>query len=278
MISPISPMLAATINTEEDISNFPLLATPKVDGVRALMVKGQLVSRTLKPIPNHRIRAILESLLPDGADGEIYCGDLYTTTSTAMSFDVDGDFKFFWFDWAYNVDTPYSKRVSSIETYIEVNETDKKYVIPLMPHAIYDLEGLYAYEKQALDQGFEGIMLRTPSGRYKSGRSTIKEGLMAKLKRFVDSEAIIIGTEELVHRAGLQNGEAGDTLGAIIARGTDGTEFRIGTGYTADQRDALWINRDKIVGKIVKYKNSEKGSKNKPRCTVFLGLRDKDDM
>ena len=33
-----------------------------------------------------------------------------------------------------------------------------------------------------------------------------------------------------------------------------------------------------IVGKIVKYESSEKGNKNKPRCTVFLGLRDKDDM
>ena len=272
----ISPMLAATINTEKDIPKFPLLVTPKVDGVRALMVKGQLVSRTLKAIPNHKIRAILESLLPDGADGEIYCGDLYTTTSTAMSFDGNGDFKFFWFDWAYNVDAPYSKRVSSIETYIEVKETDKC-VIPLIPHAIYDLEGLYAYEKQALDQGFEGIMLRTPNGRYKSGRSTIKEGLMAKLKRFVDSEAIVIGTEELIHRAGLQNGEAGDTLGAIIARGKDGTELKIGTGYNADQRQALWINRDMIIGKIVKYKSSEKGSKNKPRSAVFLGIRHNDD-
>ena len=273
-----SAMLAATIRTEKDIPSFPLLATPKVDGVRALMMKGQLVSRTLKPIPNNRIRAILEPLLPEGADGEIYCGDLYTTTSTAMSFDADGDFKFYWFDWAHNVDIPYSKRVSSIETYVEVNDTDKEYVIPLIPHAIYDLEGLYDYEKQALDQGFEGIMLRTPGGGYKSGRSTIKEGLLIKLKRSADSEATIIGTEELVHRTGLQIGEAGNTLGAIIAKDTNGTEFRIGTGYTADQRQALWINRDMIVGKIVKYKHSERGSKSKPRCAVFIGIRHEDDM
>jgi DNA ligase-1 len=273
-----SPILAATINTEKDIPSFPLLATPKVDGVRALMVKGQLVSRTIKPIPNRRIRAILESLLPDGADGEIYCGDLYTTTSTAMSFDADGNFKFFWFDWAYDVDTPYSKRVSSIETYIEVNEVDNRHIIPLIPHVVRDLEELYNYEKQVLNQGFEGIMLRIPDGKYKSGRSTLKEGLLVKLKRSADSEATIIGTEELIHRAGLQTCKAGDTLGAIIARGTDGTEFRIGTGYTADQRLALWANRDIIVGRIVKYKHSEKGTKNKPRCAVFIGTRHEDDM
>ena len=271
-------MLAATVRTEEDIHSFPLLATPKVDGVRALMVEGQLVSRTLKPIPNRRIRTILESLLPDGADGEIYCGDLYTTTSTAMSSDADGNFKFFWFDWAYNVDMPYNRRMSSMRAYVEVKEVDNRLVVPLMPHTVHDFGELYAYEKQVLDQGFEGIMLRIPSGRYKPGRSTLKEGLLVKLKRSADSEAIIIGTEELMHKAGLQAGDAGDTLGSIIARGTDGTEFRIGTGYTADQRLALFLNRDKIIGKIVKYKYSEKGSKNKPRCAVFLGLRHNDDM
>ena len=271
-------MLAATIRTEEDIHSFPLLATPKVDGVRALMVNRQLVSRTFKPIPNKRIRAILESLLPDGADGEIYCGNLYTTTSTVMSFDAEGDFKFFWFDWPYNVDMPYNRRISSMKAYVEVNEVDNRLVVPLMPHAVHDFGELYTYEKQVLDQGFEGIMLRIPNGRYKYGRSTIKEGLLVKLKRSADSEATIIGTEELVHKAGLQAGEAGGTLGSIIARSTDDTEFRIGTGYTADQRLALWTNRDIIIGKIVKYKHSEKGSKNKPRCAVFLGIRHEDDM
>lgn len=273
-----NPMLAATIRTEDDVPKFPLLATPKVDGVRALMIGGRLVSRTLKPVPNRRIRAILERLLPEGADGEIYCGDLYTTTSTVMSFDAGGNFKFFWFDWAYDVNVPYKRRVLLIDTYMAVHETDSNYVLPLMPRAIHCLDELYTYEKQILDQGFEGLMLRVPNGKYKSGRSTIKEGLLVKLKRFTDSEAIIIGTEELVHRAGLQTGEAGDTLGAIVAEAPDGTVFRIGTGYTADQRLALWANRDIIVGKAVKYKYAEKGSKDRPRCPVFLGIRHEDDM
>ena len=70
------PMLAATYKNDEQLE-FPLLATPKVDGVRALIVNGKLVSRSFKPIPNDKIRSVLEDMLPEGADGELSCGRHY---------------------------------------------------------------------------------------------------------------------------------------------------------------------------------------------------------
>lgn len=42
------------------------------------------------------------------------------------------------------------------------------------------------------------------------------------------------------------------------AKGEYGT-FKIGTGFTEGQRDALWANRDTIVEQLVKYKCAEKG-------------------
>jgi DNA ligase 1 len=269
-----TPMLAATVRTEEDLPSFPLLATPKVDGVRALIVGGRLVSRSLKLIPNTRIRAMLESLLPEGADGEVYCGDLYSTTSTVMSSDADGAFRFFWFDWVYDVGVPYSVRVSSIMGYVAVHETDPQLVVPLVPHTVNSIDELRCYEEHVVESGLEGLILRVPKGRYKSGRSTLKEGLMLKLKRYLDSEAIIVGTEELVRNTGL----AGCTLGSIVAQGPDGVVFRIGTGYTANQRLALWKDRDVIVGKLVKYRHMGHGEKDRPRGPVFLGLRHQDDV
>jgi hypothetical protein len=78
-------MLAAAYREGVDLS-FPLLATPKIDGVRALVVDGRLVSRSFKLIPNVALRAALETMLPEGADGEISCGSsLYDTTSAVMS-------------------------------------------------------------------------------------------------------------------------------------------------------------------------------------------------
>jgi DNA ligase 1 len=273
-----SPMLAATLRTENDLPEFPLLATPKIDGIRALIVEGVLVSRTLRPIPNRRIRGILEPLLPEGADGEIFCGDLYTTTSTVMSFDAEGSFRFFWFDWTYGANVPYGQRASSIREYITVCKVGTAYVSPLLPHTLYNVVELRAYEEQAIKQGFEGIVLRIPNGRYKTGRSTLREGLMVKLKRYKDSEATIVAAEELVHGVGDKAGTAGGTLGSIVAMAPDGTVFKIGTGYTADQRSALWSSRSDIIGKAVKYRYADRGSKDKPRCPVFIGIRHEDDM
>ena len=272
------PMLAATMRTDGDAPTFPLLVTPKIDGVRAIIVGGMLVSRTMRPIPNSRIRAILEPLLPEGADGELFCGSLHQTTSTVMSSYAEGNFMFFWFDWAYSTTVPYYRRVSSMATYTDVHDTDGRHVSLLMPHAVHSLCELYAYEEQMLAQGFEGLVLRVPDGGYKHGRSTLREGLMVKLKRFSDSEAEIVGVEELVHRANRPIGEAGNTLGAIVARAPDGTVFKIGTGYTANQRLALWANRDRIVGMAVKYRHAECGSRGRPRCPVFIDLRYEYDM
>ena len=271
-------MLAAAAREPGDFLRFPLLVTPKIDGVRALIVGGALVSRTLTPIPNTRIRAILEHLLPEGADGEIFCGDLYTTTSTVMSAKSIRFFRFFWFDWAYNVSTPYSKRTESISTYIAEHGTDSRHVLPLMPHTVRCISELCAYEEWAIEDGYEGIVVRAPDGRYKNGRSTLREGLMVKFKRCSDSEATIVRVEELVHRANRDTGKLGNTLGAIVARAPDGAIFKIGTGYTADQRLALWANRDNIVGMAVKYRHTNMGSRGRPRCPVFLDVRHIDDM
>ena len=52
----------------------------------------------------------------------------------------------------------------------------------------------------------------------------------------------------------------GDTLGAIIARDAEGNTFRVGTGFSGDRRDALWADRDAIVGQLVKYKCAGRGS------------------
>ena len=52
----MKPMLAALC---EDVTKlrYPVIASPKLDGIRALVIDGQLVSRTLKPIPNRYVQS-----------------------------------------------------------------------------------------------------------------------------------------------------------------------------------------------------------------------------
>ena len=288
-------MLAASYKEGDDLP-FPLLATPKIDGIRALIVKGRLVSRSFRPLPNVAVRSALESVLPEGADGEITCGDLYATTSVVMSESAGADsFQFSWFDWAYDLDAPYEHRVRAIEEYLNTHSTDRIpgiTIVPLVPVSVNDYAELEEFDKTAIEQGYEGVVVRVPHGKYKCGRSTMKEGLMIKIKRFVDEEAEIIATEELMYNTNEQHSDnfgnakkssfkegmvRGDTLGAIIAMTPDCKIFKIGTGFTMDERNALWANRDTIAGMLVKYKCADGGSKDMPRCPVFIGIRHKDD-
>ena len=55
------PLLAGTF--DPDKAKFPYAATPKIDGIRFLMVDGQAVSRSFKPIRNEHIQRILSETL-----------------------------------------------------------------------------------------------------------------------------------------------------------------------------------------------------------------------
>ena len=269
-------MLPATFDTNLPLE-FPLLTTPKIDGIRALIVNGRLVSRSLKLIPNETLRAMLERLLPEGADGEISCGgNFYDTTSFAMTRHTTSDvpFRFYWFDWVYDSpDTPYEKRVAAIRKYFAVHESVLEGVIvPLLPDIVRDISQLRKYERIALSKGFEGIIVRKPNGRYKCGRSTLLEGLLIKIKRCVDTEATIIGSEEIVRKDG-----TGGALGALVAVTKEGIGFKIGSGFTEQQRSYLWKNRERLVGQSVKFKYSDYNNKTAPRFPVFVGLRHPDD-
>jgi DNA ligase-1 len=298
------PMLAQNLPIDTPV-NFPVAATPKIDGIRAVMINGKLVSRTLKPIPNKYIREILESVLPDGADGEILYGKNFQDSTSAVmtskgNTDLADVFSFYWFDYLKeSADKPYVDRTKDIEIYIKKNKqvvtsvSDKACIIPLYPVIIDNQKHLDKYEKECLEQGYEGLIVRNPDGRYKFGRSTLKEGLMLKLKRFQDAEATVIGYEELRHNMNeavedalghkkrsshKDNKQAGGVLGSLIVETSDKIQFKIGTGFNAAQRKLLWESRKKIIGKTVKYKFLEIGVKDAPRHPVFMGFRDTMDM
>lgn len=119
-------------------------------------------------------------------------------------------------------------------------------------------------------------MLRSPGGRYKQGRSTQKEQGMLKLKRFSDSEAVVIGVEEEIE-GGTKRPKG--TLGALVVRDIkSGVEFKVGTGFSAYQRQEYWRKAKKVVGQIVKYKFFTIGMVESPRFPSFIGFRAAEDM
>lgn len=302
-IMTIKPMLATAIEdmTEEGLSKlrYPLLASIKYDGVRAVMQDGKLVSRSLKSIPNQDIQQMFKRL-PEGFDGELMFGNpaakkvFSLTTSVVMSRTKQAaGVKFYAFDQFG--DGPFKQRSDSV--YEQVFFLDDENVIAVNQKMINSVTELLKFEQVVLEAGYEGLILRSIDGPYKQGRATERQGWMLKLKRFVDAEAVIVGSYEeqentnvaitnQLGRSERSSAKAGmvgkGTLGGFEVKGLggefDGVEFQVGGGFDAEDREQFWKQRKQLIGKIIKYKYFPIGTKDKPRFPVFLGFRDKEDM
>lgn len=288
-----SPMLASATNGKG--LAYPLMASPKLDGVRALVINGVVVSRKFKPIPNAYVQKLFGHTRLNGLDGELIVGnptapDCYRSTmSGVMAKTGEPDVKFYVFDDFSKPENPFKTRLDS--AFVK----SKMGCVQYVNHStIRDESQLMAFEDSIVSRGYEGVMTRSPSGQYKEGRSTLREAWLLKLKRFEDSEAEILGFTELEHNANEKKlGRGGQmershkkagmvglgVLGAFLVQDVkSGVKFAIGSGFTAQERKDLWATMPSLTGKIVKYKFFPLGSKDKPRFPTFLGFRDPIDM
>lgn len=292
------PLLASAV---EDLSTltFPVMASPKLDGIRAIVIDGVLVSRNLKPIRNAHIQSILGKPEYNGLDGELIVGSptdkmVYRNTSSGvMAADGKPDFKFFTFDNYLLTDRRFGSRLIDVMTNPDY---DNPHIVPLRHEMINSIEELAVFEDKCIKEGFEGIMTRDPLGIYKFGRSTAKEGILLKVKRFSDDEAVIVGfvermsnqneakknalgrTERSTHKENMVG--RGD-LGAFQVRQFNGdkfVDFTVGSGLNDELRREIWDNQAKYMGQIIKFKYFEVGAYDAPRFPIFIGFRDPADM
>ena len=297
MSKTFKPLLAGKFDAAK--IKFPAMASAKLDGVRCIIIDGVAMSRSLKPIPNAYVQKMIGKKKYNGLDGELMVGfvggkDVYrNTVSAVMSEDGEPNFTFWIFDTVAVANLAYKDRYNLISKF------DGEPHITMLPQfEITNMDALDKFEAKQLERGLEGVIVRSMTAPYKFGRSSTNEGILLKLKRFEDSEAEIIGVEELLsnqneakknalghterssHKA---NMEGMDTMGCLNVRDLKTkVEFSIGTGFDADTRKRIWelYKKDpkKVLKTIVKYKFFASGSKDKPRFPVYLGPRDKRDM
>lgn len=289
------PMLAG----EADVAalKFPVFASPKLDGIRASVVKGKLLTRSLKEVPNRTIFDLYSKPDFEGLDGELIVGsptapDVYRqTVSGVMSRDGSPDFTYQVFD-LHDVPAGYDRRLQRL---VDAFEDSFGHVRVLPQSFIGHPDDLLAYEADQVNRGFEGVILRRPDAPYKFGRSTAREGYLLKMKRFQDSEAVVLEVIEEMHngneattnalgrteRSSHKENKVGKgRMGALLVRDIKtGVEFQIGTGFT-DEDKAWWWERRRgpQVWPVVKYKFFPVGVKDKPRHPVYIGLRSKADL
>jgi len=281
--------------TDKTKIRFPVLATPKLDGVRCLIVNGKAVSRSFKPIPNKYIRKEIERYFRDGCDGELMIPGKSFSEATGIIMSSKNakptDFEYWVFDFVIGgaTEVPYEKRMELLK-----NIDTEPHMHRVLPVLINTIQELDAFEADCLKKGFEGAMIRTPNSPYKCGRSTEREGYLLKIKQFEDSEAIITGfTEKMRNENEALTNVFGRTerkkrKDGLVAAGTLGNilvtdlktkiDFEIGSGFDDNLRKEIWGHQKKYLGTIVKYKHQPYGRKEKPRFPIFIGFRHPNDM
>lgn len=293
------PLLAAKCENIDTL-RYPLFASPKLDGIRCIVINGEVLTRKLKPVPNHHVRHTLLSCLPRQMDFDGELGlfnpiaPFEEVSSAIMSHEGHPRFKYRVFDVINSSD--YASRYDKV-----IQATDQMtvgdYVDPVAQHVVNTPGELQGYINSCAAAGYEGVMVRSMNGRYKCGRSTVREGILLKIKSFDDEEAIVIGyVEQMANNNEAVIDERGYTkrssvaankvgkriLGALKCRFEDGAEFDVGTGFNNAQRVDLWLHRDTLLGEVVRIKHQPppggRKSGQAPRFPVWLGIRHKDDM
>ena len=291
MFKPMKP--ASKLINPKDMKKWPKLASIKFDGVRGVTSKEGVLSNSLKLIPNLYVQRIL-STVPAGLDGELVLrgdkGKLYDNNQSAfMSVHGEPDFVFKAFDFTDLVAAPFAYRLSVL-TQLCADLEFVEAVNHIELNTPKEAEDLYNTSRSA---GYEGLILRDPEAPYKHGRSTVNQEWGLKMKPYDPDEAIVIGLTELHHneneqalnemgnnvRSKHQDGKVpGGTLGSLICLYGD-NEFKIGTGFSAEQRQEIWDNFDNYKSKYVRFKHQGITKSGVPRGpAVYLGWRDKIDI
>lgn len=290
------PFRACLPKTMEAITKFPMLVSPKIDGIRALTPAKEyglasLMSKSLKPIPN---RHIVEQLVPfTHLDGEVVIGQHFgpgvydRAKSEVMTIKGEPDFYYWVFDTTFQPNRPYIDRFNAIRWLVGQHPRIK--VVP--QYLVNNFAEMIDACETLLEAGFEGGMVRDPDGVYKHGQATAKEQNMFKFKPYADADAIILDFVELtrneneptIDARGLQvrgtsqeNKVPAGTLGAFLCKSDEFSEtFTVGAGpLGAMQSQSVWDNREKYRGLAFKFKYQQYGSgTDRPRQPSFLTWR-----
>jgi DNA ligase-1 len=102
------------------------------------------------------------------------------------------------------------------------------------------------FNKQAIDDGYEGIMIKDVDAVYECKRSAS----WLKQKPFIEVSLTVTAVEE-------GTGKNEGRLGALICEGVDDgkkIQVNVGSGFTDDQRTDYWSDKDALLGQVVEVR------------------------
>ena len=245
----LEPLLARTAPADIDPAGY--LVSEKLDGVRALW-DGQV----LRFRSGRRVAApawFLAALPREPLDGELWTARrgfdaLSGTVRRAEPVEAE------WRRVSYQVfelpagEGPFEQRVARLQ------QLAGPVVVPVPQWRLASRAALRDKLKAVVAAGGEGLMLHRADAPLTSGRSD----LLLKLKPQADAEAVVVG-----HEPG--KGRYAGVLGALELRTPEGVRFKLGTGFTDEQR-----RHPPPIGARVTYRYRDVTPAGKPRFASFL--------
>jgi DNA ligase-1 len=182
-MSKFKPMLAPNEEIKLDAVNYPIFASYKLDGIRCLFIKGEMVSRSLKNIQNKQLREKFEALARYSEehdvilDGEIYSPDFtfQEITRYVMTKDFEDSksvkkhgevltipehLKFHLFDVVENekFDDGFTKRTARVRRIASEFPELIEEVVQFPINKQEEVQGVF---DGALAKGYEGLILKS---------------------------------------------------------------------------------------------------------------------
>lgn len=260
--------------------------TQKLNGERATLYEGQLLARSGMPYKGlEHITDALSWLRVAGfvADGELTLKDKGSLSDneafrvatgvlnsdsvnkTVICYTIFDMIPVKDFD-ALKPQVTYKYRRDILNQFAErIADTDGAVkVLPVLYHGT-DQSKIEELLEQMVREDKEGLMINTDAPY----RRTRHKGIL-KVKRFYTMDLPIIRCEE-------GTGRLSGTLGAFVLKYKE-NEVKVGSGFTDEQREQFWNNRDDMEGLLceVKYKeiSQDKGTGLESlQFPVFVGIR-----
>ena len=150
---------------------------------------------------------------------------------------------------------PFTKRITQAEDWFTKHPSSSAFVI--QQTLVRDRDHLLKELQRIEKLGGEGLIVRDPEGLYISGRSV----KILKVKSYQDQEAKVVA-----HLPG--KGRNKGRLGALLVELEDGTRFKIGSGFSDDERKV-----PPSLGAMITFKYYGTYASGIPKFPSFLRVR-----
>ena len=221
---------------------YPCVSTVKLDGVRAIYRNGIFYTRNGKIL--HGLEALAGRL--SGApvlDGELVCPgmDFQTSSGALRSFAETPNAQFHIIDLPEHPSRSLLTRLTEARRWVEL-------LVDIVPwRQAYSMEEIEQHYQACVEAGYEGVVVKPMEYEYVDKRSFD----WMKLKAINTVDARIV---DIFEGTGKYSSSAG---GVIIQMPDSEVLVRVGSGFSDQQRDEIYADPDKFIGRMIEVKYHE---------------------